>query len=384
MPSPRHFRCKFGLRARLLLRDGLRVEGCGFGAPGVRVGEVVFSTSMTGYLKSLTDPSYRGQILVYTHPMVGSYGVSSPEAHFHGVPLHYESDSVQVEGFIVSELPMGNHYLSVMSLHEWLAKSGVPGMYRVDTRSLVKRLREHGVTMGAIAVYPEDEEVTWDELESALEEAESYDERILIREVTPERPLVHEPQGLKPVATVAVLDCGVKYGILRNLLSRGFRVIRYPCWSTADELLAEADAVLLSNGPGNPAVLTHQAKVAREVACSGKPVLAICLGLQLLCLGLGARTFKLRYGHRGPNKPVIETFTNRCYITTQNHGFAVDPSTLDGLGLKVWFINADDRTVEGVVHEKLPVIATQFHPEGGPGPFDTAWIFDVLVKMFER
>ncbi len=373
-------RCKTGLRARILLEDGIAVEGCGFGAPGVRVGEVVFSTGMQGYTEALTDPSYAGQILVWTHPMVGCYGVPSPSHSYLGVPLDYESDRVQVEGFIVSELPPHNHYLSIASLHEWLKSEGVPGAYRVDTRALVKRIREKGVMMGALAVYPEGDPVDWDRLRGVLEEAMRYDTLDLTRRVSPREPVIHEPPG-SPLATVSVLDCGLKYGILRELLKAGLKVVRMPCWSRASELLEGYDGVVLSNGPGNPAVLGGQIEVVRELVYSGKPVLGICLGMQLLSLALGARVYKLRYGHRGPNKGVLEVGSGRSYITTQNHGYAVDEGSLDGTGLRVWFRNIDDGTVEGVRHAKLPVMAVQFHPEGGPGPRDTSWIFHAYAKL---
>ncbi len=375
-------RCWNGLRARLLLADGFAVEGCGFGAQGVRVGEVVFSTSMPGYTEALTDPSYAGQILIWTHPMVGCYGVPSFEHSYCGIPLNYESDRVQVEGFIVSELPPHNHYLSVSSLSEWLESSNVPGMFKVDTRALIKRIREHGVLMGVLVVYPEGNDVSWDELKAILRSAEAYDTRDYTLKVSPRKPVVHKP-NVKPIARISILDCGLKYGILRELLKQGFEVTRFPCWSKASELL-EYDGVVISNGPGNPAVLRNQISVVEDLVYSGKPVLGVCLGMQLLALALKARTFKLKYGHRGPNKGVLDIVTGRSYITTQNHGYAVDEESLKGTGLSVWFKNIDDGTLEGVRHEKLPVIAVQFHPEGGPGPLDTTWVFKMFAKMVLR
>ncbi len=372
--------CKTGLRARLLLEDGTAIEGCGFGAIGIRVGEVVFSTSITGYVEALTDPSYAGQILIWTHPMVGCYGVPSKAHSFCGIPLNYESDRIQVEGFVVTELPPANHYLAIYDLDEWLRNSNVPGMWRVDTRAIVKKIREYGVMMGVLAVFPRNEEIGWDELERELKMAEAYDVKDFSYRVSPKTRMVHEPTS-KPIATVAILDCGLKYGILRWLLRYGFKVIRYPCWTTPDKLLEEADAVLFSNGPGNPKILVNQIKTVREIAYTGIPILGICLGMQLLSLAFGGETYKLRYGHRGPNKGVIDVITKKSYITTQNHGYAVDEKSLDGTGLHVWFKNIDDGSIEGVMHEKLPIIATQFHPEGGPGPHDTTWIFDIFRRM---
>ncbi|MEZ0290422.1 MAG: glutamine-hydrolyzing carbamoyl-phosphate synthase small subunit [Sulfolobales archaeon] len=375
-----HLKCKTNMRARLLLADGTRVEGCGFGYPTVRVGEIVFSTSMTGYVEALTDPSYAGQILIWTHPMVGCYGVPSYQHSFCGVPLNYESDKIHVESFIVSELPPSNHYLSIYDLDEWLRRSGVPGMYRVDTRALVKKIREHGVMMSVIAVYRDDEEISWEDLEKVLKRSEKYDSIDFTRRVSPDRVIVHEPEH-RPVASVALLDCGVKYGILRQLLRQGFRVIRFPCWSRADELIESGDGIVLSNGPGNPALMKTQIETIREIAYSEKPVLGVCLGMQLLSLSLGARTYKLRYGHRGPNKGVIDLLTKRSYVTTQNHGYAVDESSLEETELILWFKNIDDGSVEGVIHKNKPIIATQFHPEGSPGPHDTTWVFEYFKRL---
>lgn len=375
--------CRTGLKARLLLKDGTEIEGCGFGAPGIRVGEVVFSTGMTGYTEALTDPSYAGQILIWTHPMVGCYGIPTKDHSYCGVSLNYESDRIQVEGFIVSELPSPSHYLSIKDLDSWLKEYNVPGMFRVDTRALVKKIREYGVMMGVLAVFNEKEEFSWSELEKILKTAESYDNKNFSYMVSPRGVIIHEPIG-KAIATISVMDCGIKYGIVRWLLRNGFKVIRYPCWIDPKTLIDVGDGVLLSNGPGNPAVLIEQIKTVREVIESGKPVLGICLGMQLVSLALGSKIYKLRYGHRGPNKGVVDVISKRSYITTQNHGYAVDESSLDGAGLITWFKNIDDGSVEGVVHEKLPVIAVQFHPEGGPGPHDTTWIFNIFRDMVKN
>lgn len=376
-------KCKTGLKARLLLKDGTAVEGCGFGAAGVRVGEVVFSTGMTGYTEALTDPSFAGQILIWTHPMVGCYGVPTKDHVYCDVPQNYESDRIQVEGFIVSELPPPNHYLSVEDLNTWLGRYGVPGMYRVDTRFLVKKIREYGVMMGVLAVFSENEEVSWDELERIIRTSEGYDTKDFSSRVSPKTPIVHEPKG-RAIATVSVLDCGVKYGIVRWLLKQGFKVVRYPCWTDSKTLIDYGDGIVLSNGPGNPAVLKEQINTVREVIESGRPVLGICLGMQLISLALGAKVYKLRYGHRGPNKGVVDIITKKSCITTQNHGYAVDEGSLEDSGLVPWFKNIDDGSLEGVVHSKLPVIAVQFHPEGGPGPHDTTWIFERFKMMVKN
>jgi carbamoyl-phosphate synthase small subunit len=375
--------CRTGLKARLLLKDGTEIEGCGFGAPGVRVGEVVFSTGMTGYTEALTDPSYAGQILIWTHPMVGCYGIPTKNHSYCGVPLNYESDRIQVEGFIVSELPFPSHYLSIKDLDSWLKEYNVPGMFKVDTRALVKKIREYGVMTGVLAVFNEREEFSWSELEKMLKTAESYDNKNFSYMVSPRDVIIHEPIE-KAIATISVMDCGIKYGIVRWLLRNRFKVIRYPCWIDSKTLIDVGDGVLLSNGPGNPAVLVEQIKTVREVIESSRPVLGICLGMQLVSLALGSKIYKLRYGHRGPNKGVVDVISKRSYITTQNHGYAVDESSLDGTGLITWFKNIDDGSLEGVIHEKLPVIAVQFHPEGGPGPYDTTWIFKTFRDMVKN
>ncbi len=378
-------RCPLGLRARLLLANGIAVEGCGFGAPGLRVGEVVFTTAMTGYPESLTDPSYRGQILVTTHPMVGNYGVPSRSRLYHGVLLDYESERIQVEGFVVAELPRPSHSASVASLHAWLAGEGVPGIYRVDTRFLVEEIREHGVVMGVLAVTPVNEEPpSWDELARRLASSPSYDELVLAEKTQPSAPVTHRPEG-RVRARVSLLDCGVKYGILRRLLERGIEVTRVPCLrAKPEDLLDGYDAVVIGNGPGNPALLRGPARVAAEAAASGKPVLAICLGTQLLALGLGAETYKLPYGHRGVNKPVVEIDTGRCMVSTHNHGYAVRWDTVEATGLHPWFRQPDDGTLEGLRSSDGLVMATQFHPEAGPGPWDSTWIFDKFAKLAEE
>jgi len=373
-------RCTTGLKARLLLEDGTAIEGCGFGYPGTNVGEVVFSTSMTGYPESLTDPSYRGQILVYTHPMVGNYGVPDPRHALYALPLDYESNRVHVTGFIIAELPEPSHSLLYLDLNEWLRINNIPGMYKADTRFLVKKIREHGVLTGVLKVYYEEESVEWEELEERLRTSVPYDKLNLAYEVSPLKPVIHEPTDNKIVGNISILDCGVKYGILRILLKNGFRITRFPCWSKPEVLVEDSNGVVLSNGPGNPSNLVDVVRNVKALIEYNTPILGICLGMQLLALASGARIYKLKYGHRGPNKPVVEANTGRCYITTQNHGYAVDPSSLKNTGLKTWFVNADDSSLEGVRNENGVIMATQFHPEGGPGPHDTAWVFNYYKK----
>ncbi len=256
-----------------------------------------------------------------------------------------------------------------MSLDEWLRSEGVPGIFRVDTRALAERLREAGVMMGAIA----------DDVDRAMEllsNAKPYDMVDFVGLVSPREPIVYD--GDDPC--IGIVDCGVKMGIVRNLLRRGVRVVRYPCrmWR---EALNNCDGVLLSNGPGNPNLLVYLTDAVTEIIRDRKPTLGICLGHQVIALGVGARLYKMKYGHRAINKPVVDLIRNRVYITTHNHGYAVDPESLRGTGFRVWAIQPDDGTVEGLIHESLPIITTQFHPEARPGPWDTSWVFDEFLRM---
>jgi len=363
-----------------VLEDGSTYYGCGFGAKKTAVGEVVFTTSMVGYPESLTDPSYAGQILIITHPLVGNYGVASRDLAIYGVPLHFESDRIWVSGFIIHELTWPSHWTSVMSLDEWLQRENVPGIFRVDTRALVKKIRERGVMMGILKVYdPREEDPNIDELYDTLKKAPRYDQIRFIDTVSPRGIKIYEPDS--PELTVGILDCGVKYGIIRELLKRRCRVIRYPPHVDPSKIADECDGVIVSNGPGNPSILSDVIENVLAIAEYGLPMLGICLGHQLISLAFGARTFKLKYGHRGPNKTVKDLETGRCYITTQNHGYAVDAESAEKAGFNIWFINVDDKTVEGLKHTKKKIITTQFHPEAGPGPHDTSWIFDLFKKM---
>ncbi len=338
---------------------------------------------MVGYPESLTDPSYAGQILIITHPLVGNYGVASRSLALHGVPLHFESDRIWVSGLIIHELTEPSHWSSVMSLDEWLRSEGVPGMYRVDTRALVRKIRERGVMMGVLHVYdPREEEPDIDKLMKLLESSPRYDNIPFAYMVAPKHEIVHEPDRVE--YTIGIVDCGVKLGIVRELLKRKCRVIRYPPTTPPEKIVQECDGVVISNGPGNPSILTDIINNVRKLIEYRIPMLGICLGHQLISLALGATTFKLRYGHRGPNKPVRDLETGRCYITTQNHGYAVKPEEAESAGFKIWFINVDDGTVEGLKHRTLPIITTQFHPEASPGPHDTSWIFDLFLKLVKK
>lgn len=357
-------RCKEGIRATLLLENGALIEGCGWGPEKIAVGELVFTTGMTGYERAFTDPSYAGQILVWTHPMLGCYGVSCDDG--------FESDKIHISGLVASEIPRHGRP-AAKSLFDWLNEQSTPVIYGVDTRAIVKILREMGVMRAAIAVHRE--KIDHEELRKALLSAQSYDEVNYGEIVSPKEVIVHRNPG-KP--KVSVLDCGLKNSIAMRLLEVGLEVHRYPCSSSSDELVDGYNGIILSNGPGSPAVMERQIGVAREVL-GERPVLGICLGMQLAALALGARAYKMKYGHRGTNKGVIDA-RGRSYITSQNHGYAIEASSLEGTGLEVWFRNADDGTIEGLVHEELGGLFTQFHPEGGPGPWDTSWVFSEFAR----
>jgi len=366
------------LNAALVLEDGSVFLGKGFGAQKTVIGEVVFTTGMVGYPESITDPSYQGQILCFTYPLIGNYGVPSFDIKDRwGLPLHFESDKPHVLGVIVHELcEKPSHWSNNNSLNQWLLEEGIPGIAGIDTRKLTKKLRIKGVMMGALEVSTG--EIDVDRLFSLLEKAPRYDHLDLVGEVTIKEPIVYENDG----PTVVIVDCGVKYGIVRSLLRRGLRVIRVPRDWDADKILGlEPKGVLVSNGPGNPELNVKTIKTIRDLVEIGIPILGICLGNQMIALALGASTFKLKFGHRGQNKPCLDLESGICYVTSQNHGFAVREDTLKDSGLALWFLNADDMTVEGIKHRKKPVIAVQFHPEASPGPYDTEYVFDLFVNM---
>ncbi len=366
--------------AALLLEDGTLFLGRGFGYPTRRVGEVVFTTGMVGYTESITDPSYKGQILTFTYPLIGNYGVPLyTDADAYGIPSNFESDSAMVSGIVVSELcRKPSHWRSKKTLDERLFEEGICGIEGVDTRMLTKKLRVYGVMMGAIEV--SEDEIDIEDMRTSLARAQRYGEQDFVSIVSTRETKIYGEGNDK----VVLIDCGVKYGIIRELLKQGLRVIRVPYDTSAAEILEyNPKGVVVSNGPGDPKVCEKTTQTVAELIDGNIPMLGICLGVQIIALSQGGDTYKLKYGHRGQNKPCIDLKSGRNYITSQNHGYAVDPTSINGSGLRVWMINADDKTVEGVYHETKPIWAVQYHPEASPGPYDTTFIFELFAHRME-
>lgn len=350
----------------LFLQDGAQFKGRPFGYPASATGEVVFNTGMVGYPEALTDPSYRGQILVLTFPLVGNYGIGQTR---NGTPPDignlgtYESDQIQVAGLVVSETCIDHsHWTSVKGLSEWLREERIPALSGVDTRAVTRHLREHGTLPGGISPSPVPAVVPDPHPDNLVA-------RVSIRE-----PKLYGA-GRKRVVLV---DCGCKSSIIRNLVDRGVSVLRVP-WDY--DFLSEAfDGVVLSNGPGDPKECGHTVANVRRAIAAGYPIFGICLGHQLLALASGADTYKMKFGHRGQNQPCVLSGAKRCVITSQNHGYAVDAATLPD-GWNPWFTNANDGSNEGLRHESKPFMSVQFHPEATPGPTDSAYLFHEFIGL---
>ena len=353
----------------LVLEDGTAVRGAFFGARRKVFGELVFNTNMTGYTEALTDPSYRGQILMMTYPLIGNYGVD---------PATMESGTIQPTGFVVKEAcTMPSHPKSSFGLSEFLGQHKTPAIEGVDTRALTIKIRSTG-TMKA-ALVPASADI--DAVTKEVRKRPHPETRNLVAEVSCREVERYPGAGKR---TIVIVDCGVKRNIIREA-QRYADVARVPYDTTADEILAlKPDGVILSNGPGDPAhpdLLGTSVKAARELV-GRVPILGICLGHQLLALAFGGKTFKLKFGHRGGNQPVKDLRTGRVHITSQNHGFAVDADSLPASEFEVTHVNLNDGTVEGMAHRRLPVFAVQYHPEAHPGPWDNEYIFrDFVAEM---
>ncbi len=358
------------MEGSLVLEDGTAIRGAFFGARRRVFGELVFNTNMTGYTEALTDPSYRGQILMMTYPLIGNYGVD---------PNSMESDTIQPSGFVVKEAcAVPSHPESAMPLSVFLRQHATPAMEGADTRALTIRIRSKGTMKAALVSATEDIDATV----RAVRDAPHPDTRNLVGEVSC-RSLERYPGTGK--RTIVVVDCGVK----RNIIRQGQRyadVVRVPYDTGADEILAQKpDGVILSNGPGDPAHPGLRPTVAATKALVGRvPILGICLGHQILAIAFGGRTFKLKFGHRGGNQPVKDLRTGRVHITSQNHGFAVDADSVASSEFEVTHRNLNDGTVEGMVHRNLPIFSVQYHPEARPGPRDNEYIFRDFVAVLRE
>lgn len=351
-------------KAKIVLEDGTTFEGESFGYHKSVAGEVVFNTAMTGYPESLTDPSYAGQVLVSTYPLIGNYGVPPRGNDDRGLSRFYESERIHVEALVVADYSFDySHWNGERSLAEWLDEEHVAGITGIDTRELTKVLREHGSMKGKIVVEG------CGDTDFVDPNADNLVARVSCRDVI-------EYAGSSK--RVVLVDCGVKHNIIRHLLRRGVTLIRVP-WDYDFNALAW-DGLFISNGPGDPSLCDAAVDNIRRALSAGKPVCGICMGNQLLSRAAGAKTYKLKYGHRGHNQPVREAGTDKCFITSQNHGFAVDDRTL-GDDWAPLFTNMNDGTNEGIRHKVKPFFSAQFHPEAASGPTDTEFLFDEFVKL---
>ena len=355
----------------VMLEDGTTFLGSGFGARKNVGGELVFNTGMSGYVETLTDPSYAGQILLLTYPLVGNYGVPGPRKP-HSLDRPFESDRIQIQGLIVqNHVAFHSHFASERSLGEWLKQEGVPAVTGIDTRSITRRLREMGTMRGWLL--PGD----GDSRESP-ENAEIVDmQKEIFRVVAPPEPVRYPGGELE----IVLVDVGAKDNIVRSLLSRGASVNRVPWHADLSKHVARSDGVVIGNGPGNPKDLGFLIQQVRGLlGTAGKPIFGICLGNQILALAAGADTYKLPYGHRSVNQPVQDLLTRRCYITSQNHGYAVRDESLPK-EWEAWFVNINDGTNEGIRSRLQPFFSVQFHPEAHPGPEDTGFLFDDFLRV---
>lgn len=361
-------------RAKLVLEDKSIFGGESFGFQSSAAGEVVFNTGMVGYPETLTDPSYRGQILVLTYPLVGNYGVppfAPPVGGATGgkppkndLPEYFESDRIQISGLILSDYSFDfSHWNAKESLQNWLVENKIPALTDVDTRSLTKNLREKGVMLGKIVIGKN--------LPFFDPNSENLMEKVSLKS-----PKIYKSGSKK----VVLFDCGLKNNIIRSLLKRNLTVIRVPWDFDIFNANLDFEAVVISNGPGDPKKCNFTIEMVKKAMKKNLPIFGICLGNQILALSAGGITYKLKYGHRGQNQPVLETNSNRCYITSQNHGYAVDVKSLSHDWAQ-WFRNQNDGTNEGIFHRKKPFFSVQFHPEATPGPTDTNFLFDFFAKI---
>ncbi|MFR3626509.1 MAG: carbamoyl phosphate synthase small subunit [Lachnospiraceae bacterium] len=355
------------MKAYLILEDGTVFEGTSIGSSREVISEIVFNTSMTGYLEVLTDPSYAGQAVVMTYPLIGNYGICREDM---------ESRQAWPDGYIVRELSrIPSNFRSGDTIDHFLKEQDIPGISGIDTRALTKILREKGTMNGMITTNGDYD------LEEVKEKIRQYTVKGVVLKTSVKKPYVLPGDGKK----VALLDCGAKDNIARNLNKRGCEVTVYPADTPAEEILkTDPDGIMLSNGPGDPAENVGIIEEVRKLYESSVPIFAICLGHQLMALATGAKTYKLKYGHRGGNHPVKDLETGRVYITSQNHGYAVDEESLDPSVAVPAFVNVNDKTNEGLKYVGKNIFTVQYHPEACPGPLDSGYLFDRFMRMMEE
>ena len=349
---------------KLVLEDGSVFNGFNFGFPQNTNGEVVFNTGMVGYPETMTDPSYQGQILVCTFPLIGNYGVPD-DSEENGLFKNFESNNIHVRALIVSDYSENySHWNASRSLAQWMKDKKIPGIFGIDTRMLTRKLRENGTMLGKILC---------DDSDIPFEDPNKLN---LVAEVSIKQNIEYK-RGKKKIILV---DCGTKNNVIQAFLKRDITVLRVPY--DYDFNKEKADGIMLSNGPGDPKMCKAAIEHTRTAMEKHIPILGICLGSQIMALAAGANTYKLKYGHRSHNQPCNERGTNRCYITSQNHGYAVETSTLPE-DWREWFVNDNDGTNEGIIHISKPFFAAQFHPEASPGPDDCEFIFDMFVRTLQ-
>ena len=351
--------------AKLILKDGSEFIGKSFGYETNTNGEVVFNTGMVGYPETLTDPSYSGQILTMTYPLIGNYGVPGKKKE-NGLLKYFESDNIHCRGLIVSEYSKNySHWNAERSLSDWLKEEKIPAIFGIDTRKLTRQLRESGTEPGIIIIN-----------NKKKVDFEDIDKLDLVSKVSGKKPIEYKKGKTK----IILVDCGTKNNIIQAFLKRDITVLRVPY--DYNFLNEKAYGIIISNGPGNPKMCKETIKNVRKAIKKELPLLGICLGSQIIALAVGANTYKLKYGHRSHNQPCNELGTRKCYITSQNHGYAVNTETLP-MDWREWFINENDGTNEGIIHISKPFFAAQFHPEASPGPDDTEFIFDLFLRALK-
>jgi carbamoyl-phosphate synthase small subunit len=348
-------------QAKLILEDGTEITGESFGYPHSCAGEVVFATGMVGYPESFTDPSFKGQILVLTYPLIGNYGMPA-EINIEGILKYYESNKGQIRGLIVENYSHYYHHWNAQtSLAQWLYNQEIPALSGIDTRALTKRLREKGTMLGKIII------------EESPTNFYDPNKDNLVKNVSVDEPEIYGNGSRK----ILLIDCGCKNNIIREILNRNVKVIRVPWnFNIEDE---KVDGILISNGPGDPKMCQHTINEIRKAYEKNIPCFGICLGNQLMALAAGADTIKMKYGHRSQNQPVMDLTNKKCFITTQNHGYVVKQNSIPK-SWQIYFKNLNDNTIEGLMHKSGKFFSVQFHPEACPGPTDTAFIFDKFIE----